>query len=155
MKKLKKLLQLVPTFLEEQGGVSRDSASRTSSTMHPKSGHTLGSSIDAQESWETDCSGPPSDVNFSNDGGDSGKQPLHFRWAVTDSTVALDDEVTIRRTNGGELIIKRDSRSTSSNSIAPSGTKRSEPRCWDHGCNGRQFATFIDLLKHHRQNANP
>ena len=25
------------------------------------------------------------------------------------------------------------------------------PRCWDHGCNGRQFSTFSALLKHQRE----
>ena len=25
------------------------------------------------------------------------------------------------------------------------------PQCWDHGCNGRQFSTFSDLLRHQRE----
>lgn len=28
---------------------------------------------------------------------------------------------------------------------------RPKPQCWDHGCNGRQFATFSNLLRHQRE----
>lgn len=28
---------------------------------------------------------------------------------------------------------------------------RSRPQCWDHGCNGRQFSTFSNLLRHQRE----
>lgn len=28
---------------------------------------------------------------------------------------------------------------------------RQKPRCWDHGCNGRQFSTFSNLLRHQRE----
>ena len=28
---------------------------------------------------------------------------------------------------------------------------RSKPQCWDHGCNGRQFSTFSNLLRHQRE----
>ena len=28
---------------------------------------------------------------------------------------------------------------------------RPKPRCWDHGCNGRQFSTFSNLLRHQRE----
>ncbi|KAI9671615.1 MAG: hypothetical protein M1829_004620 [Trizodia sp. TS-e1964] len=30
-------------------------------------------------------------------------------------------------------------------------TPRPKPRCWDHGCNGRQFSTFSNLLRHQRE----
>ena len=26
-----------------------------------------------------------------------------------------------------------------------------KPQCWDHGCNGRQFSTFSNLLRHQRE----
>ena len=26
-----------------------------------------------------------------------------------------------------------------------------EPRCWEHGCNGRKFSTFSNLLRHQRE----
>ena len=29
-----------------------------------------------------------------------------------------------------------------------------EPQCWDHGCNGRQFNTFGDLLRQQRESSN-
>lgn len=32
--------------------------------------------------------------------------------------------------------------------IVPS---RPKPQCWDHGCNGRQFSTFSNLLRHQRE----
>ena len=28
---------------------------------------------------------------------------------------------------------------------------RQRPQCWDHGCNGRQFSTFSNLLRHQRE----
>lgn len=28
---------------------------------------------------------------------------------------------------------------------------RPKPQCWEHGCNGRQFSTFSNLLRHQRQ----
>jgi hypothetical protein len=37
----------------------------------------------------------------------------------------------------------------------PSGvrvvTARPRPQCWEHGCNGRQFSTFSNLLRHQRE----
>ncbi|KAI9893007.1 MAG: hypothetical protein M1814_000891 [Vezdaea aestivalis] len=30
-------------------------------------------------------------------------------------------------------------------------TARPKPQCWDHGCNGRQFSTFSNLLRHQRE----
>ena len=30
-------------------------------------------------------------------------------------------------------------------------SSRPKPRCWDHGCNGRQFSTFSNLLRHQRE----
>lgn len=38
---------------------------------------------------------------------------------------------------------------------APGGievsSSRNKPQCWDHGCNGRQFSTFSNLLRHQRE----
>jgi hypothetical protein len=28
---------------------------------------------------------------------------------------------------------------------------RPRPQCWEHGCNGRQFSTFSNLLRHQRE----
>lgn len=30
-------------------------------------------------------------------------------------------------------------------------TPRPKPQCWEHGCNGRQFSTFSNLLRHQRE----
>ncbi|KAJ5634444.1 hypothetical protein N7528_002286 [Penicillium herquei] len=30
-------------------------------------------------------------------------------------------------------------------------TSRPRPQCWDHGCNGREFSTFSNLLRHQRE----
>lgn len=30
-------------------------------------------------------------------------------------------------------------------------TRRDKPQCWDHGCNGREFSTFSNLLRHQRE----
>lgn len=38
--------------------------------------------------------------------------------------------------------------------LAPTSTythRRSKPQCWDHGCNGREFSTFSNLLRHQRE----
>ena len=29
--------------------------------------------------------------------------------------------------------------------------QRPKPQCWEHGCNGRQFSTFSNLLRHQRE----
>jgi uncharacterized Zn-finger protein len=29
--------------------------------------------------------------------------------------------------------------------------RRERPQCWDHGCNGREFSTFSNLLRHQRE----
>ncbi|KAF2862949.1 hypothetical protein K470DRAFT_262439 [Piedraia hortae CBS 480.64] len=31
--------------------------------------------------------------------------------------------------------------------------ERPKPQCWEHGCNGRQFSTFSNLLRHQREKA--
>lgn len=36
------------------------------------------------------------------------------------------------------------------NEVDVSGS-RQKPQCWDHGCNGRQFSTFSNLLRHQRE----
>ncbi|KAH7123423.1 hypothetical protein B0J13DRAFT_455400, partial [Dactylonectria estremocensis] len=28
---------------------------------------------------------------------------------------------------------------------------QSKPRCWEHGCDGRQFSTMSNLLRHQRE----
>lgn len=30
-------------------------------------------------------------------------------------------------------------------------SSRPKPQCWDHGCNGREFSTFSNLLRHQRE----
>ncbi|POR39448.1 Uncharacterized protein TPAR_00361 [Tolypocladium paradoxum] len=46
---------------------------------------------------------------------------------------------------------------TSSNASTLEGShvrvvqSRPKPRCWEHGCNGRQFSTFSNLLRHQRE----
>lgn len=30
-------------------------------------------------------------------------------------------------------------------------TKKEKPQCWEHGCNGRTFSTFSNLLRHQRE----
>lgn len=32
---------------------------------------------------------------------------------------------------------------------------RERPQCWDHGCSGRQFSTFSNLLRHQREKMGP
>ncbi len=32
-----------------------------------------------------------------------------------------------------------------------SSASHPRPQCWDHGCNGRQFSTFSNLLRHQRE----
>lgn len=29
--------------------------------------------------------------------------------------------------------------------------RRDKPQCWEHGCNGREFSTFSNLLRHQRE----
>lgn len=43
------------------------------------------------------------------------------------------------------------SRASSSDLSARSQNQRSKAQCWEHGCNGRQFSTFSNLLRHQRE----
>lgn len=35
--------------------------------------------------------------------------------------------------------------------LVPLVNTRPKPQCWEHGCNGRQFSTFSNLLRHQRE----
>ncbi|CAG8281896.1 unnamed protein product [Penicillium salamii] len=37
------------------------------------------------------------------------------------------------------------------NHPARQANSRPRPQCWDHGCNGREFSTFSNLLRHQRE----
>ncbi|QIX00287.1 hypothetical protein AMS68_005804 [Peltaster fructicola] len=41
--------------------------------------------------------------------------------------------------------------SVSRSSEVRSASQKPKPQCWDHGCNGRQFSTFSNLLRHQRE----
>ena len=42
--------------------------------------------------------------------------------------------------------------SSQSNGVMPRVlNSRPKPQCWEHGCNGRQFSTFSNLLRHQRE----
>lgn len=51
--------------------------------------------------------------------------------------------------SNGREPISRSSGSDSSSKLLNHG--RPKPQCWDHGCNGRQFSTFSNLLRHQRE----
>ncbi|KAI2726162.1 hypothetical protein CBS147332_3049 [Penicillium roqueforti] len=40
---------------------------------------------------------------------------------------------------------------TDSDRPAGVSSLRPRPQCWDHGCNGREFSTFSNLLRHQRE----
>ncbi|KAF2011775.1 hypothetical protein BU24DRAFT_288966 [Aaosphaeria arxii CBS 175.79] len=37
------------------------------------------------------------------------------------------------------------------NAVRVLSPQRQKPQCWDHGCNGRAFSTFSNLLRHQRE----
>lgn len=39
----------------------------------------------------------------------------------------------------------------SSASSTRSSSQKPKPQCWEHGCNGRRFSTFSNLLRHQRE----
>jgi len=41
--------------------------------------------------------------------------------------------------------------SASSSSVKPQSSQKEKPQCWEHGCNGREFSTFSNLLRHQRE----
>lgn len=49
--------------------------------------------------------------------------------------------------NGAPMAMRSSSESSASRAIQG----RSKPRCWEHGCNGRAFSTFSNLLRHQRE----
>ncbi|KAI5204799.1 hypothetical protein E4T39_03466 [Aureobasidium subglaciale] len=40
---------------------------------------------------------------------------------------------------------------TSTDSQLRVGSQKPKPQCWEHGCNGREFSTFSNLLRHQRE----
>ncbi|CAG7920296.1 unnamed protein product [Penicillium olsonii] len=40
---------------------------------------------------------------------------------------------------------------TETDQPARHANSRPRPQCWDHGCNGREFSTFSNLLRHQRE----
>ena len=49
--------------------------------------------------------------------------------------------------NGSEVLATPTSNDASTRVLA----QRPKPQCWEHGCNGRQFSTFSNLLRHQRE----
>lgn len=45
------------------------------------------------------------------------------------------------------------SASASGSGDAGTDTDRQRPRCWEHNCNGKEFSTFSNLLRHQRERA--
>ncbi|KAF2224520.1 hypothetical protein BDZ85DRAFT_281103 [Elsinoe ampelina] len=41
--------------------------------------------------------------------------------------------------------------SVSSDSMRGVHSQKPKPQCWEHGCNGRKFSTFSNLLRHQRE----
>jgi len=64
--------------------------------------------------------------------------------------------------DSAQVISPPQASSVSALSSSPSGSQdstvmprilnsRPKPQCWEHGCNGRQFSTFSNLLRHQRE----
>lgn len=47
--------------------------------------------------------------------------------------------------------LPRSMSSTSTPSADRASTQKPKPQCWEHGCNGRKFSTFSNLLRHQRE----
>lgn len=48
---------------------------------------------------------------------------------------------------------RRDMQTTEDAEPPASKEDHDKPRCWEHGCNGREFSTFSNLLRHQREKA--
>lgn len=46
---------------------------------------------------------------------------------------------------------RSDSIASASSSSAKASNPKEKPQCWEHGCNGREFSTFSNLLRHQRE----
>lgn len=56
--------------------------------------------------------------------------------------------------SGSTTTLKNHQRTPSSSSVhqsAPFAEVKEKPRCWEHGCNGRQFSTVGNLVRHCRE----
>ncbi|KAI1672779.1 PAT1 domain containing protein [Pyrenophora tritici-repentis] len=72
--------------------------------------------------------------------------------ATTPSAYASYDTQQSAPPPNGPVPALSSSPSTQGNSVMPRVlNSRPKPQCWEHGCNGRQFSTFSNLLRHQRE----
>ena len=46
-------------------------------------------------------------------------------------------------------------RTSSDSQVRGVVNQKPKPQCWEHGCNGREFSTFSNLLRHQREKSGP
>lgn len=72
--------------------------------------------------------------------------------ATTPATYASYETQQSAPPPGSSIPALSSSPSTQGNSVMPRVlNSRPKPQCWEHGCNGRQFSTFSNLLRHQRE----
>ncbi|KAH7417062.1 hypothetical protein BKA64DRAFT_286933 [Cadophora sp. MPI-SDFR-AT-0126] len=90
-------------------------------------------------------SNPAYTIPFSNTGGEPGMQAFAGRPHSLSLSSATDPAVQFRNQVSPTM------GSTDSGDHVRVVHSRPKPQCWEHGCNGRQFSTFSNLLRHQRE----
>jgi len=57
----------------------------------------------------------------------------------------------LSQTSDPPRTIPRSMSTVSSGSTGRQHNPKTKPQCWEHGCNGREFSTFSNLLRHQRE----
>ncbi|KAJ5031183.1 hypothetical protein PSV08DRAFT_386718 [Bipolaris maydis] len=71
---------------------------------------------------------------------------------TTPATYAAYDSPSSAPVSSASVPALSSSPSTQGNPVMPRViNSRPKPQCWEHGCNGRQFSTFSNLLRHQRE----
>lgn len=90
-------------------------------------------------------SNPAYTMPFSNTGGEPGLQAFASRPHSLSLSSATDPASQYRNQVSPTV------GSTESGDHVRVVHSRPKPQCWEHGCNGRQFSTFSNLLRHQRE----
>lgn len=82
--------------------------------------------------------------------------PLPTMYPPSSTTPAVypsyDSPTTIPPPHGNPVPALSSSSGVHNSAVMPRIlNSRPKPTCWDHGCNGRQFSTFSNLLRHQRE----
>lgn len=136
-------------------------AMRSSSVPSVSSGHSYGYSaphpgVTNQSLGSNAATFPPPPLYPPTSYGVSDYQPLPTMYPPSSTTPAAypsyEASSGLNQPSANQISPLSSSPGTQSNAVMPRVlNSRPKPQCWEHGCNGRQFSTFSNLLRHQRE----